>query len=179
MRIKVINRKKLWLKGPAIFICNHSSMGDPLMLAIASPRPVHFMAKMELFNNPLKAFFFKTLLVFPVKRHTPDISAIKKAVAILKGGGVFGIFPEGTRSITGELDELEKGAAFIALRSGAPVIPVFISPDSYKKLHLRMIVGERVDAEGLTGSASEKIDQYTARMAEALQALKDEMERAK
>lgn len=179
MRIKVINRHRLRIKGPAILVCNHSSMADPVMLAIATPRPIHFMAKAELFSNPVKAFLFNMMLVFPVKRHTADISAIKKSVSILKNGGIFGIFPEGTRSITGELDELEKGAAFISMRSGAPVIPVFISPDSYRKLRLKIIVGEPVSVEGLEGNAGERIDRYTERMTEALQALKDELEHTK
>ena len=121
MRPQVYNLKGLRVKGGAIYACNHLSMLDPVMIAFLSPRIVHFMAKKELFNG-LGKVFFKGLMVFPVNRHTADIASLKRAMEVLKDGKVFGIFPEGKRSVTGELDELEKGTAFLALKSGAPVL---------------------------------------------------------
>jgi 1-acyl-sn-glycerol-3-phosphate acyltransferase len=84
------------------------------------------MAKEELFNIFILGTLIKKLGAFPVKRNTADKSAIRRAMQVLDEGGVLGLFPEGTRSHTGELGELHHGAALIALKSKKPVLPVAI-----------------------------------------------------
>lgn len=176
-RMKVYNRQGLNVKGAAIFVSNHLSLMDPVLIAVASPRLVHFMAKKELFTSWIARVFFKSLLAFPINRHTPDIASLRQAMEVLEKGKIFGIFPEGKRSVTGELDEIEKGSAFIALRSNAPVIPMYIHPDSFRKLHFRMIVGNPISREGLDGmSRSEMQLEFTRRIDEALHQLKRELE---
>jgi 1-acyl-sn-glycerol-3-phosphate acyltransferase len=91
------------------------------------------MAKQELFDSRLKRFFLKQLLAFPVYRRHADMLSLKQAMAVLEHGHIFGIFPEGRRSITGELDSFEKGAAFLALRCNAPIVPVYADPDWKKR----------------------------------------------
>ena len=116
----IIGYKNLFFRGRGIVISNHYSLLDPLWLGFVSPRVLHFMAKKEAFTTPLKRFFLGLLYTFPVNRHHADVASLKKAITVLDKGHVFGIFPEGKRSITGGLDTFEKGAAFLGLRCNAP-----------------------------------------------------------
>lgn len=112
-------------KGPLIVVANHVSIWDPLVVAFVLNRPVHFMAKAELFNNRFLGKLLKELNAFPVKRGSADRTAIKQALYILEKGDVLGIFPEGTRNRNGEkVEKSQMGAAMIALKTGAPVLPV-------------------------------------------------------
>ena len=150
-RPKVINRQGLNIKGPAIFVANHISMWDPVLIALLSHRVVHFMAKKEIFHKPFGQWFFRSLFAFPINRKTADLASLRQAMEVLKEGKVFGIFPEGKRSVTFELDELENGAAFLALRSGAPIVPIYIHKDSYVSHRPRVFVGEPLLAKELVG----------------------------
>ena len=122
------NKKNLRIKGGVIFIANHRALYDPLLLVVSSPRIIHFMAKKELFDNPVGRVFFKSLFVFPVNRKTADMKSIRQSLKLLRDGKAFGIFPEGRRSATDGMDEFEKGTAFIAAKSGAPIVPIYINP---------------------------------------------------
>ncbi len=176
-RPKVIGYKKLFRRGKAVLVSNHWSLGDPILLAAVCPRVVRFMAKQELFTSKLKRFFFKTLFVFPVHRKHADIASLKYAMSLLDKGKVFGIFPEGKRSVTGELDDLERGAAFLALRCNAPIIPIYSSPDAYRKLRIRMIVGDPMDAQAIAAERKGKSSEVvTEAIREKLLELKAEME---
>ncbi len=106
---------------------NHASFLDPPLLGAALPRPVYFMAKSELFTSPLLRPLLVRVGAFPVRRGQSDRSAIRRAVALLAAGRVVGMFPEGTRSTTGELQPAQAGVALLALRTGAPVVPVGLS----------------------------------------------------
>lgn len=114
--------------GGAVLAGNHVSYLDPVILWSASPRPVHFMAKAELWDNKLLAAVVSRVLAFPVRRGSVDRTALAHADSVLSGGGLVGIFPEGTRHRvqTGELGEANEGVAFIALRAGVPIVPVGI-----------------------------------------------------
>lgn len=176
---KVYNKENYRIKGKAIYVANHASLMDPVAIAFTCPRIVHFMAKKELFTGAGK-LFFTALLAFPVNRHTADIASLKRAMEVLKEGKAFGIFPEGKRSVTGELDELEKGTAFIALKSGAPVIPLYIDPDGYAETRIKIIVGKPVSRDGLEGMGrAESHDEFMNRIADALIKLRAELEEKK
>ncbi|HEY8496683.1 MAG TPA: lysophospholipid acyltransferase family protein [Limnochordales bacterium] len=112
--------------GPAIVAANHVNYLDPLVIGSALPRTVHFMAKHELFENRILAWVLPRVHAFPVKRGQPDRQAIRRALDILAAGEVVGIYPEGTRSETGELQDMQGGAALLALKSGAPVVPLAV-----------------------------------------------------
>jgi 1-acyl-sn-glycerol-3-phosphate acyltransferase len=114
-------------EGPVLLVCNHVSYLDPCVVGDASPRRVSFMAKAELFENKLLNWLLRGVDCFPVKRGEADTSAIKKVLAQLKEGRCVVIFPEGTRSQDGELHPAEEGAALLAMRTGCPVVPVFVS----------------------------------------------------
>ncbi len=176
-RPKVKNLGRLFFRGRGILISNHFTLGDPIRLAFVAPRPVHFMAKQELFDSPLKRFFLTGLLAFPVYRKQADMQSLKQAMAVLEKNHIFGIFPEGRRSLTGELDSFEKGAAFLALRCSAPIIPIFADPGWRKRGRVRMIVGEPIDpnevAKRFGGRA---VDAVTDAIRDGMQRLKNEME---
>jgi 1-acyl-sn-glycerol-3-phosphate acyltransferase len=111
--------------GGALLAGNHVSYMDPVILWSISPRPVHFMAKAELWENRMLAWLLPRFWSFPVKRGEPDRTAIVHATEVLTSGGLVGVFPEGTRAGDGsQTREAHGGAAFIALRAGAPVVPV-------------------------------------------------------
>jgi len=111
----------------AVILCgNHISMLDPLAIAVIARRPIHFMAKKELFAfKPLGALL-RSLNAFPVNRKNTDMSAMRTSISILKDGRVLGIFPEGARRKDEAHPELETGVGLIALRSKAALVPVRI-----------------------------------------------------
>lgn len=111
--------------GPVIFAGNHISYADPMILWASASRPVHFMAKSTLWKNPVLAWGLSRLWAFPVDRDKPDRTAIQIAETLLKRGDTVGIFPEGTRNLSGTADA-QLGVAFIALRAGVPIVPVAI-----------------------------------------------------
>ncbi|NPV26317.1 MAG: 1-acyl-sn-glycerol-3-phosphate acyltransferase [Firmicutes bacterium] len=111
-------------QGPVVVVSNHVSWWDPVVVGCALNRPVHFMAKEELFQIPVFGSLLVRLNAFPVKRGQPDRQAIRHALQILEDGKILGLFPEGTRSKTGELQKPHPGAAMIALKARAPIVPV-------------------------------------------------------
>jgi 1-acyl-sn-glycerol-3-phosphate acyltransferase len=124
--IKVKGEKYLSKTGPIILAANHVSYLDPIVLGTAINRQIHFIAKREVFDVPILGIIVKTLGAIPVDRKKASIISIKKSINILKNGKILGIFPEGTRSLNGELLELNVGFIKIALMSNAPIMPVGI-----------------------------------------------------
>ena len=115
-----------------IIICpNHIHWLDPVLIGTFIKREITYMAKAELFEIKIVSLALKGIHAFPVKRGTPDLSAIKNAFRSVKQGKVLGIFPEGTRSTDGMLLPAESGVALIAIKTNAPVIPIRIA-GSYK-----------------------------------------------
>lgn len=112
--------------GPVIVVSNHLSDLDPLVVGAALRRPTRFMAKEELFTPPLSRWWVTACGAFPVRRGEPDRRAFRTALEILHGGGVLVMFPEGTRGRDRTLRPPEPGAAMLALRSGAPILPVAV-----------------------------------------------------
>ncbi|HHY11774.1 MAG TPA: 1-acyl-sn-glycerol-3-phosphate acyltransferase [Firmicutes bacterium] len=125
--ISVEGLDKIPSDGPLVVCANHISWWDPLLLACIMPRPVHFMAKKELFSNGIMAFVLTKLHAFPVNREKADVGAIRKGLAVLNDGNVIGVFPEGTRQKTPDkLGPGHGGAALLAIKTGACVLPVAI-----------------------------------------------------
>jgi 1-acyl-sn-glycerol-3-phosphate acyltransferase len=115
------------VEGPLLVACNHISEMDPPVLACAMPRTLHFMAKKELFSNRLLDRFFRNVRAFPVDRGTADRQAIRTASDLLSSGEAVAIFPEGTRSVDGRQLAPRPGLGLLALSTGAPVLPVYVS----------------------------------------------------
>ncbi len=114
-------------EGPLIICSNHISWADPALVAsMVTRKQVFFMAKEELFNYFILGNIIKRVGAFPVKRDSADLRTIKKSLSLLKDKSFIGLFPEGTRSRTGQIGEALPGVALIALKSKAPVLPVAI-----------------------------------------------------
>jgi len=112
--------------GGLIVISNHVSYWDPVAVGCALPRKIFFMAKAELFAIPVLGAVISRLGAFPVYRSGADARAVKKALELLRRDQAVGIFPEGTRSHTGELLPPHVGAAMLVLHARVPVLPVAV-----------------------------------------------------
>lgn len=122
--LKVEGRENVPQTGPALLVPNHFSDIDPPLVWLALRRHCRFMAKSELFEMRLLGPFIRFMGAFPVRRNTADRTALRTAGEFLEAGEAVVLFPEGKLSETGELQPFLPGAALIALRTGAPVIPV-------------------------------------------------------
>jgi 1-acyl-sn-glycerol-3-phosphate acyltransferase len=117
--------------GSLILATNHISNGDPPLvsgwLTPALGRPVHWMAKSEALDWPLAGWFLRQNGAFGIRRGAADTEAFRLARAVLEDGRVLGTFPEGTRSPTGALQQAKDGVTLLALRSGAPILPIGVA----------------------------------------------------
>lgn len=116
--------------GPVILAANHASNADAVILGAwlteRLGRRIHWLGKKEMFDWPIVGWVFRNGGVHPVDRASADVDAFRLAERVLEEGHVLMIFPEGTRSPTGELQKPKDGLAMIALRSGAPIVPIGI-----------------------------------------------------
>jgi len=111
--------------GPVVMASNHVGIADGPLLAIFSPRAVHALTKSEMFEHGFLGRFLMFSGQIPLHRTFSDPAAVKIALHVLRHGGVMGIYPEGARG-SGELHRWHHGAAYFALVSGAPVVPVIM-----------------------------------------------------
>jgi len=126
-RLEPRGREHVPMTGPVLLAANHVSVLDPPLVGGAAPRELHFMAKEELFRIPLFGRLIAGLNAHPVKRDGSDSRALKAAIRLLAEGHAMLVFPEGTRGVEGRLGEGKAGAGMLAVMSGAPVVPVFVS----------------------------------------------------
>ena len=139
--LKVIGKENIPKKGGIIIASNHVSNFDPPMVGIIFKGVCTFMAKEELFQkNKLVSWVLRHLHAYPIKRGARDSSGIDKALEGLKKGWNFVIFPEGTRSKTGELGKPKSGVSMVAAQAGVPVAPVFIKYGKKRALRRKVIV---------------------------------------
>lgn len=123
-RGRMRNADRVPQDGPVILVANHAAFLDgPIVFSLA-PRPVNFLVKQEAFRG-LFGWVLRAVGQIPIDRTIGDRAALTTAVAVLERGGAVGIFPEGTRR-DGDVDEVSQGAAWIALRTGAQVVPVAV-----------------------------------------------------
>ena len=122
-RVRISGAERIPAASPAILVANHESMFDPWLLALATPRPVRYMAKAELWRVGLVGRAIEAFGAFPVERGTGDGSAMSRAASLLHAGEVIGIFPQGTsKQLPNRV--FHRGAARLALATGAPIVPV-------------------------------------------------------
>ncbi len=160
-RIKVIGAKNIPKKGNFLLVCNHVHALDPVLLAVTSGVQFHTMAKSELFKNKFLNKLFTSLGAFAVRRKTGDLHAIGKARKFLQNGENVLIFPEGTRSVTGELLDLKPGAAALSISTGVPLMTAqIIAPDGVKiGKKITIIYGSMIYPEDF-GVVDHKADGY-------------------
>jgi 1-acyl-sn-glycerol-3-phosphate acyltransferase len=151
-RVEVIGKENVPAKGGVLLCSNHIDNFDPIIVGMMAPRPVHFMAKEELFNVPILGKMVPHLNAFPVKRGMSDREALRKGLAILKEGKVLGLFPEGTRSRNGELGKGLAGAGFFALRTEAHIVPCAIVGPYRPLRKLKVVYGKPIDMTTIKGN---------------------------
>jgi glycerol-3-phosphate dehydrogenase (NAD(P)+) len=157
--------------GGVILAANHRSFLDPFVIGCCLPRPIYFVAKQELFRNPLLGWFLNCMGAFPVRRGKSDEQSVETSLALLERGQAVVIFPEGTRIRAGSLAKPKRGVGRLALQSGAPVVPIAVTGserarDGWKikpvRVHLRCgapLTFPRVDDPSpfLAGEVTERI----------------------
>lgn len=138
-----IKNKKKIPKGKCIIIANHRSNLDPLILLNVIWREQHCVAKKELFKNKMLSGFLKKMKAIPIDRDNVEISTIKLCLNTLKKEKVLTIFPEGTRNKTLQpLLEIKNGASVFAVKSGAPIVPIWIKKNPKLFCFNTLVVGE-------------------------------------
>jgi 1-acyl-sn-glycerol-3-phosphate acyltransferase len=121
--VRITGAERIPSAGPVILVANHESMFDPWLLALATPRPVRYMAKAELWRVALVGRILDAFGAFPVERGTGDGAAMSRAASLLREGQLLGIFPQGTSKQLPDRS-FHRGAARLALTTGAPIVPV-------------------------------------------------------
>ena len=123
-RCKIYGAEKVPMKGPMIVVCNHASDFDPPLISNCVRRPVAYMSKEELFKNPIFSRLIRWYGAYPVKRGKADRAAIRGAQKASEDGWAVGLFLEGTRTADGLIHHPKLGAAMIAKKLQAPILPV-------------------------------------------------------
>ena len=140
-RPRVEGRANVPRTGPVIFASNHLSFIDSIAIPVAAPRPVHFMAKSSYFDTWASRQFFTAIGAIAVQRGAGQaaLDALDQQRKILDDGRAVALYPEGTRSLDGRLYKGRTGVAFLALQTGAPVVPVgLIGTDASMPVGARM-----------------------------------------
>ncbi len=149
-RIEIVGTENVPQKGPCIVICNHHSGFDPLLVGIALPARMTWLAADKYRSHPIFGPFLSSIGTIYVQRGEVDRQALRACLDVLGEGGIVGMAPEGTRSPTGALQEGRTGVAYLASRAGVPILPVAVTgtekmPSNLKRLRrgqVKAVIGE-------------------------------------
>jgi len=124
-RIDAMDLGRVPARGPLILATNHiNSLEVPLLLSQLYPRRMIGLAKVETWNNKFMGWLFNLYEAIPIRRGEADMEALRRCLASLAAGNILAVAPEGTRSYTGILQPGQPGIVLLALKSGAPILPV-------------------------------------------------------
>lgn len=163
---KLVHGERMIEKGPAILVANHQSFLDPPVAGIACKRELHILARRSLLEWPILGALMRRVNVIPVNRGGVDMAALKTLIRVIKNGGATLLFPEGTRSRTGQLQRGQPGVGLIIAKTLAPVVPMRIfgayealppGEKSFQASPITIVVGEPIyfcaaDLEGAEGN---------------------------
>ncbi len=171
-RVQIDGAEHIPSASPAILVANHESLFDPWLLALATPRPVRYMAKAELWRVALVGRALEAFGAFPVERGTGDGSAMSRAASLLRAGGVIGVFPQGTsKQLPARV--FHRGAARLALVTGAPIVPVCLvgtrGIPGLGRRSTRVFVGKPIVVEPAKPTVA-KARELTVRIEQAIEA---------
>lgn len=171
---RAFNAERVPATGPVIIACNHVSYLDPVVLGIGFRRPITYLAKKELFAIPVLGPVITWLGVYPLDREAGGVAAVRAALRALKEGRCVGIFPEGTRNLSGRA-EGKGGAALLAALSGAPVVPAAIAGTRRARpFHrIRVAYGEPIQVERRRKADGDDLEKWTAEIMRRIRALEE------
>ena len=180
--VKYYHKERCALKGPYITMSNHQSACDPIILAYPCKKyEVRYVGKKELNINKLVAWVLAKLHMITVDRHNSDMAAMRLCAKTLRDGYVLGIFPEGTRHHKDLMEEVETGAAVLALRAKVPILPVYIeSKPKFLRVN-HVCIGEPMDISDLSaqGFNTEVVEALCERIRKTFFDLRKECEERK
>ena len=156
-RFEVIGKDNIPKEGPVIICGNHRSFLDPPLIEITTGRYTRFLAKEELTKNKFLALLGYVFDAILVKRDSKEVKALKESLQTLKNGDCLALFPEGTRNGIAKGEKVKDGAAFFALRSGAPVIPCGIKGGEKGNRKVIITYGKPLDFSEYTGSKDKDV----------------------
>lgn len=164
--VRVEGADRLPPTGPAVLTMNHESFLDIPLIAAVSPRRITFMAKTELFKNRTVGRLLRELGGFPVDRDRFDLRALDLALEVIRRGGLLGMYPEGTRA-PGRMLPFLPGAAWVALRTGASLVPIAIEGTDLtipperrwpRRVRVRVAVGDTIPVEAVADPGRRRRD---------------------
>lgn len=178
LNMEVIGEENIPEKGPFIVACNHASNFDPPLLGTAMRHHlIHFMAKEELFRNPVMGWFLRYVHTFPVHRGRIDRKAVMESFKVLKGGAVLGIFPEGKRTRGGFVGPFHEGFAGIAIKAKVPVLPAAIVNSEFlpkKTGPVRVIFGKPIMAPAGKASDHDVVTAFSEEIRDSIVAMQNQ-----
>lgn len=181
-RFRVLWSERIPSRGPVVIACNHISNWDPLLVGLGCRREVHFLAKEELFHNPLLGWLIRAYNALPLRRGVVDRRALRLAGGVLDEGGVLVMFPEGTRSRDGRLGKGKPGVGYLACTSGTPVVPAYITGSQalgrsfLTRVPIRIAYGDPIEPGGLEFEGREAHTEFTERVMDGIRRLREEID---
>lgn len=176
-RTRVYGRENVPSDGPLIVACNHVSYLDPPGMGSFCPRRISYMAKKELFAIPVLGPLIAALGAYPVDREGSATAAIKRSLEVLRTGGAVGIFPEGTRNLTGTVQP-QTGVALLASLAKAPVVPACIAgSDRAKQLgQIKVAFGPPLRLPEGRKATHDDLAKFTANVMSTIQTMREKLE---
>lgn len=184
---RVVNQERIIEEGGAILAMNHQSYLDPPLAGIACKREIHYLARKTLMNWPILGPLFPKLNVVPVDQERADMSALKAIIRIVKAGECTVIFPEGSRTLDGNLQPAQPGLGLVIAKTLAPVVPmrIFGAYEAFPRggkprIHpITLVVGEpmRFTEADLAGSGRDLYQNLSERVMERIAAIENPLQR--
>lgn len=176
---KIYGKKNL-KKGKAVLTMNHTSNIDAVNIVLGTFEKKYFLAKKELFKNKLFGAFIKAMGAIKIDRAAADVGAIKNALKVLKNDKKLIIFPEGTRNKSDnvELGEVKSGAAMLAIKAKAPIVPVWVYNRPHAFRMTKILIGEPYELSQFYGAkiTEEILNQASEIVSQKLNELKQQAE---
>ena len=178
-RFKAYHVDRVPLTGGCLMVSNHQSFLDPVLIGIALRRPMAYLARHDLFRNPIFGWWIRNLHAFPIHQGKGQAGPLKQSVKLLKSGWMLNVFPEGERTPDGELCDVQGGVTLVVRRADVPVVPCVIEgafdvwprdkalPKPWGKITVHY--GEPIDMSGMSADEiKQRIDaEFKTLMAEA------------
>lgn len=156
-RFEVIGKENIPKEGAVIICGNHRSFLDPPLIEVTTGRYTRFLAKEELTKNKFLALLGNVFDAILVKKDSKEVKALKESLQTLKNGDCLALFPEGTRNGLAKGEKVKDGAAFFAVRSGAPVVPCGIKGGTKGDWKVTITYGKPLDYSEYKGSKDKEV----------------------